>query len=45
VNFEYEAAEKRNLPIFSAIATDNHPDGTSVLLIVHEDMHNGIVIH
>jgi hypothetical protein len=36
IGFDHEAAVKRNLPIVSAITAFDLPDGSSVLLIVHE---------
>ena len=40
VGFDYEAAVKRNLPIVSAITTVDLPNGSSVLLGVHEGIYN-----
>jgi hypothetical protein len=45
VDFEHEAAVKRNLPIVSAITAVDLPDGISVLLIVHEDICNDTANH
>jgi hypothetical protein len=45
VGFDHEAAVKRNLPIVSAITAVDLPDGTSVLLIVHEAIYNNTVNH
>jgi hypothetical protein len=36
VDFDHEAAVKRILPIVSAITAVDLPDGTSVILMVHE---------
>jgi hypothetical protein len=40
VGFDHETAIKRNLPIVSAIAALNLPNGQSVLLLVHEGIYN-----
>jgi hypothetical protein len=40
VGFDREAAVKRNLPIVSAITAVDLPDGTSMILIVHEAIYN-----
>jgi hypothetical protein len=45
VGFDHEAAVKRNLPIVSAITAIDLPDGTSVLLIVHEAIYNNTTNH
>jgi hypothetical protein len=45
VDFDHEAAVKRNLPIVSAITAVDLPDGISVLLIVHEAIYNDTVNH
>jgi hypothetical protein len=45
VGFDHEAAVKRNLPIVSAITAIDLPNGTSVILIVHEDIYNDTVNH
>jgi hypothetical protein len=36
VGFDHEAAIKRNLPIAIAITTLDLPNGSSILLVVHE---------
>jgi hypothetical protein len=36
LRFDHEATLKRNLPIVSAITAVDLPDGSSVILIVHE---------
>jgi hypothetical protein len=45
VDFDHEAAVKRNLPIVSAITTVDLPDGISVILIVHEAIYNDTANH
>jgi hypothetical protein len=40
VRFDHEAAVQRNLSIVSEITAVDLPDGTSMLLIVHEGMYN-----
>jgi hypothetical protein len=45
VGFDHEAAIKRNLPIVSAITVVEHPDGISVILIVHESIYNDTANH
>jgi hypothetical protein len=45
VNFDDEAAFKRNLPIVSAITAVDLPDGISVILIVHEAIYNDTANH
>jgi phosphoserine aminotransferase len=45
VGFDHEAAIKRNLPIVSAITVVDLPDGTSVILIVHEAIYNDTANH
>jgi hypothetical protein len=45
VGFDHEAAVKRNLPIVSAITAVDLPDGTSVILTVHEEMYNDTANH
>jgi hypothetical protein len=45
VGFGHEAAVKSNLPIISAITAADLPDGTSVLLIVHEGIYNDTANH
>jgi hypothetical protein len=42
VVFGHEAAVKRNIPIVSAITEVDRPDGTSMLLIVHEGIYSDI---
>jgi hypothetical protein len=46
VEFDHEAAVKRNLPIVSAIAITavDLPNGISVILIVHEAIYNVVRI-
>jgi hypothetical protein len=38
--FDHETAIKRNLPIDSAIAALDLPNGQSILLVIHEGIHN-----
>jgi hypothetical protein len=45
VGYDNEAAEKRNLPIVSAIPAVDLPDGISVILIVHEAIYNDTANH
>jgi hypothetical protein len=45
VDFDHEAAVKRNLPIVSAITAVDFPDGISVILTVHEAMYNDTANH
>jgi hypothetical protein len=45
VGFVYEAAVKRNLPIVSAMTAADLLDGTSVILIVHEDIYKDTANH
>jgi hypothetical protein len=45
VEFDHEAAVKRNLPIISAITAVDLPDGISVILIVHEAIYNDTANH
>jgi hypothetical protein len=45
IGFDHEAAVKRNLPMISAITAVDLPDGTSVLLIVHEGIYNDTSNH
>ena len=40
VGFDHEAAIKRNLPIVSAITALDLPNGSSILLVVHECIYN-----
>ena len=40
VGFDHEAAIKRNLPIVSAINELDLPNGSSILLVVHECIYN-----
>ena len=40
VGFDHEAAIKRNLPIISAITVLDLPNGSSILLVVHEWIYN-----
>jgi hypothetical protein len=40
VGFDHKAALKRNLPIVSAITAVDLPDGTSILLAIHEGIYN-----
>ena len=43
--FDHEAAVKRNLPILSAITAVDLPDGTSILLVIHEGIYNESANH
>ena len=45
VGFDHEAAVKRNLPIVSAITVLDLPDGTSILLVIHEGIYNESASH
>jgi hypothetical protein len=45
IGLNHEAAIKRNLQIVSAITAVDLPDGTLVLLIVHEAIYNDTVNH
>jgi phosphoserine aminotransferase len=45
VEFDHEAAVKRNLPIVSAITAVDLPDGISMILIVHEAIYNDTSNH
>ena len=45
VGFDHETAVKRNLPIVSAITTVDLPDGSSILLVVHEGIYNETAKH
>jgi hypothetical protein len=45
VEFDHEAAVKRNLPIVSAITAIDLPDGTSILLVIHECIIKQLIIH
>ena len=45
VGFDHEAAVKRNLPIVSAITAVDLPDGTSILLVIHEGKYNETANH
>ena len=45
VGFDHETAVKRNLPIVSAITTVDLPDGSSILLVVHEGIYNETANH
>ena len=45
VGFDHEAAVKRNLPIVSGITTVDLPDGSSILLVVHEGIYNETAKH
>ena len=40
VGFDHEAAIKRNLPIVSAITALDLPNGSSILLVVHQCIYN-----
>ena len=40
VGFDHEAAIKRNLPIFSDITALDLPNGSSILLVLHECIYN-----
>jgi hypothetical protein len=42
VSFDYEAAVKNNLPIFSAVGL---PNGQSILLVIHEAIYNDTPKH
>ena len=37
---DHKAAVERNLPIMSAITAVNLPDGTSILMVIHEGIYN-----
>ena len=43
--FDHEAALKRNFPIMSAITAVDLPDGTSILLVIHEGIYNETANH
>jgi hypothetical protein len=43
--FDHETAVKSNLPIVSAITTVDLPDGSSILLVVHEGIYNETADH
>jgi hypothetical protein len=45
VEFDHEAAVKRNLPIVSAITSVDLPDGISEILTVHETIYNDTANH
>ena len=45
VGFDHEAAVKTNLPIVSAITAVELPDGTSILLVIHEGIYNESASH
>jgi hypothetical protein len=45
VGFDHEAAVKMNIRIVSTITAVYLPNGTSVLLIVHEGMYNDTLNH
>jgi hypothetical protein len=45
VGFDHEVGVRRNLLILSAITVSDLPDGTSVLLIVHEAIYNDTANH
>jgi hypothetical protein len=45
VRFDHETAVKRNLPKFSEITAVDLPDKISVILIVHEAIHNDTTNH
>ena len=45
VGFDHEAAIKRNLPIVSAITALDLPNGSSILLVVHEFIYNEVSNH
>jgi hypothetical protein len=42
VGFDSEAAARKNLQIVSAITAVDLPDGSSILLVVHEAIYNDI---
>jgi hypothetical protein len=45
VGFDHEIAIKRNLPIVSATAAINLPNGQSILLVIHEGIYNETAAH
>ena len=45
LDLNHEAAVKRNFPIVSAITAVDLPDGTSILLVIHEGIYNKSASH
>ena len=45
VGFDHETAIKRNLPVVSAITALDLPNGQSILLVIHEGIHNATSNH
>jgi hypothetical protein len=45
IGFDHEAAVKKNLPIASSITAVDLPNGQSILLVIHEAIHNDTSNH